>query len=146
MTTVNSASFTAGVDTDLRGKLEAACEALRHQSLIYVHIKAPDLFSHDLQPEGKKAFLEKLDKLLPILEESGAAIAVAADHSTDSNIGSHTADPVPTLFYAPSETDGDEGRQAGEKINFGERACRAGNRARLTGHEFLMKIVSYLDS
>ena len=146
MMTVNSASFTAGVDTDLRGKLEAACDALRHQSLVYVHIKAPDLFAHDLQPEGKKVFLEKLDRLLPILEESGAAIAVAADHSTDSNLGAHTADPGPTLFYAPSEKDRDEGRAAGEKIHFGERACRAGNRSRGTGHEFLMEIVSYLDS
>lgn len=145
MTTVGSAAFTAGVDTDVQGKLEAALDALSRRRLVYVHIKAPDLFSHDFQPEGKKAFLERFDSLLPILEGSDAAIAVAADHSTNSNTGAHTADPVPTLFHAPAEAGGREEGNDCADLNFGESACRSGNRPRCSGHEFLMDIVSYLD-
>ena len=140
LSTVRSASFTAGVDTDVQAKLSAACEALNHQSLVYVHIKATDLFSHDFQPEGKKAFIEKLDTMLPMLESSGAAIALAADHSTNSNTGAHTEDPIPSFFYAPGRAVG----RPAAPINFGETACREGNAPRRIGHEFLLEVVDYL--
>ena len=71
----------------------------------------------------------------------GAAIAVASDHTTDSNTGSHTADPVPTLFYAP---EGGVPR-AETPVHFGEQACREGNAPRRTSHEFLLGIVDYLE-
>jgi 2,3-bisphosphoglycerate-independent phosphoglycerate mutase len=146
LSTVRSASFTAGVDTDVQGKLNAACEALRRQALVYVHIKATDLFSHDFQPEGKKAFIEKLDGLMHIVEDSGAAIALAADHSTDSNSGAHTADPIPAFFYVPGQSAAQAENQQGASINFGEAACRQGNAPRRKGYEFLLEIVDYLES
>lgn len=140
MSTVRSAAFTAGVDTDVNAKMEAAREALRHHSLVYVHIKAPDLFSHDFKPSGKKAFIERVDRSMDILEGSGAAIALTADHSTSSNSGAHTADPVPALFHVPGQAS----PRGGVPVDFGESACRDGSMPRQSGHEFLLKIIAYL--
>lgn len=140
--TVKRDAFTAGTDTDVRGKLEAAREALSESSLVFVHIKAPDLFSHDFRPEGKRDILERIDRALGVLAGSGAAIAIASDHSTDSNTGAHTADPVPALIHVPSA----KAAQLVESVNFGEAACRSGNLPRRTGHRFLKDIIAYLAS
>ena len=77
MDAVTRRGFTASVDTDVEGKLAAARAALAEHELVYVHIKAPDLFSHDFQPEGKKAFIERVDRALGVLEGSGALLALA---------------------------------------------------------------------
>jgi 2,3-bisphosphoglycerate-independent phosphoglycerate mutase len=135
METVTQPGFTASVDTDVEGKLRAARAALDEHALVYVHIKAPDLFSHDFQPEGKKAFIERVDRALGVLEGSDALFALAADHSTDSNTGAHTADPVPVLLYDPRREN------AGAPVSFGESACREGNLPRQTGHEFLQRVL-----
>lgn len=135
--------FTADANTDLEGKLRAAREALADSRLVYVHIKATDLFSHDYQPEGKRDFIERLDRALAVLDGAGAAIALTADHTTDSNTGSHTADPVPVIFCTPEEFGAEP---EGESPNFGETACRSGSLGRLDGHAFLLEILRYLDS
>jgi 2,3-bisphosphoglycerate-independent phosphoglycerate mutase len=132
--------FTADVNTDVRGKLTAALNALEHHQLVYVHIKAPDLFAHDFEPEGKKAFLEQVDQALEILEKSGAVIAIAADHTTDSNTGAHTDDPVPVLISDPGRASS----PAGHPVKFGESACRDGNLPRQTGHQFLLRLLGLL--
>lgn len=140
MRTLTRSGFTASVDTDLEGKLEMAREALAEHALVYVHVKAPDLFSHDFQPEGKKAFIERLDNALGVLEGSGAMLALAADHSTDSNTGAHTADPVPVLLHDPSAA------RPGPAVRFGESACRGGNLPRQTGHAFLRRVLEALQA
>ncbi len=142
MSVIREAGFTADENTDIRAKLNAARAALERYPLVYVHIKATDLFAHDFQPSGKRDFIERIDRAMHMLEGSGAAIALTADHTTDSNTGAHTADPVPVFFYTPSGQPG--GHSHG--INFGETACRAGTMQRQTGHEFLLRIADYLDS
>ena len=138
MEAVTQPGFTASVDTDVEGKLEAARAALDEHALVYVHIKAPDLFSHDFQPAGKKAFIERVDRALGVLEGSDALFALAADHSTDSNTGAHTADPVPVLLHDPRR------EHAGAPVSFGESACREGNLPRQTGHAFLQRVLDVL--
>ena len=140
MDAVTRRGFTASVDTDVEGKLAAARAALAEHELVYVHIKAPDLFSHDFQPEGKKAFIERVDRALGALEGSGALLALAADHSTSSSTGAHTADPVPVLIHDPRR------ERTGDPVAFGESACRAGNLPRQTGHEFLLRVLDALQS
>jgi len=133
--------FTADALTDVEAKLEAALVALQVHDLVYVHIKAPDLFGHDHQPEGKRMFLERIDHALRMLEaQPGLMIAIAADHSTDCNSGSHTADPVPAFFYAPSLS----GQPAGAPVDFGETACAVGNMPRQTSHQFLSRVLETL--
>jgi 2,3-bisphosphoglycerate-independent phosphoglycerate mutase len=132
--------FTAAADTDLFAKMDSALEALENHDLVYVHIKAPDLFSHDHQPENKRDFLELCDEALETLEQAGVMIVVAADHSTDSNTGAHTADPVPALLYNPS-LPGPGSRSA---VNFGEKTCSRGNMPRQSSHELLLRLLNLM--
>jgi 2,3-bisphosphoglycerate-independent phosphoglycerate mutase len=133
--------FTADADTDLDAKMETALQALEDRDLAYVHIKAPDLFAHDHQPAMKKAFLERVDAAMLKLEEAGVIIALAADHSTDSNSGAHTADPVPALLYDPYQ----ERTTLRPSVNFGEAACAAGNMPRQSSHQLLMRLLARME-
>lgn len=129
--------FTADAHTDLQQKMHTAVAAMERHDLVYVHIKAPDLFAHDHDPEGKRDFLERVDSALGILEQAGVMIALSADHSTDSNTGAHTADPVPALLYDPAAiTEG-----AAREVKFGEQACASGNMPRQTGHSLLLSLL-----
>jgi len=132
--------FTAAANTDLQAKMETALTTLEDHDLVYVHIKAPDLFAHDFQPENKRDFLELCDEAVGMLEQAGVLIALAADHSTDSNTGAHTADPVPALLYAPSPTDSSRRRP----VNFGDKACKHGNMPRQSSHELLLRLLDMM--
>jgi 2,3-bisphosphoglycerate-independent phosphoglycerate mutase len=139
MDTVRRREFTASTDTDVRGKFEAARHALDDSDLVFVHIKATDLFSHDFQPLGKRDFIERVDRELAVFDDCDAVFALTADHTTDSNTGAHTADPVPVLIYDPRSPRSGKGA-----VTFGESACRQGNLPRQTGHEFLGRVIAQL--
>ena len=127
--------FTATVNTDLRAKIAAVIASLQDHDMVYIHVKAPDICSHDRQPLVKRDFLQRLDESLQPLLETGAVIAVAADHTTNSNTGFHTADPVPALICKPKPG------HAGDPVKFGESQCRRGNMERQLSGEFLSKVL-----
>ncbi len=143
--TVSDPRFTAGLDTDLKAKMAAVRSALRDHDLVYLHVKAPDICAHDRNPLAKRDFLQRLDAALAPLLESGAIIAIAADHTTDSNSGFHTADPVPALISQPgSGQTPSPGKFAPVKfapVKFGEAACRQGNMPRQLSNEFLLRLI-----
>jgi 2,3-bisphosphoglycerate-independent phosphoglycerate mutase len=132
--------FTAAADTDLQAKMDTVAMLLEEHGLVYVHVKAPDLFAHDHQPENKRRFLECVDEALERLEQAGVMIAIAADHTTDSNSGAHTNDPIPALFYRPAVA----GTSA--PVNFGETLCANGNMPRQNSHQLLETILNSIDS
>ena len=138
--TVSDPRFTGSVDTDLRAKIAAVRSALRDHEIVFLHVKAPDICSHDRKPLAKRDFLQRLDEALEPLLETRAIIAVAADHTTNSNSGFHTADPVPSLISRPGS-----GRSASAvefaPVKFGETACRQGNMSRQISNEFLLKLI-----
>ncbi len=127
--------FTATVDTDLNAKVAAVGVALQDHDMVFMHVKAPDICSHDRQPLAKRDFLQRLDKALGPLLDTGSVIAVAADHSTNCNTGFHTADPVPTLIWEPVS-----GQSVGA-VKFGETACGQGTMERQLSNEFLQKVL-----
>jgi len=133
--TVFDPRFTAAFDTDLDAKMSAVVAALEDHEMVYLHVKAPDICSHDRQPLAKRDFLERLDEAMKVLLPTGAIITVAADHTTDSNSGFHAADPIPALFCLPGAS------HVEEEINFGESACRNGNMERQTSEQFLLRVI-----
>jgi len=135
---ITEPGFTADIDTDLPAKMNAALAALERHDLVYIHIKAPDIFSHDQDPAGKKEFLERVDAALEILLQADVNIAISADHSTDCNTGAHTADPVPALLYAAS------GQGKKRSLVFGETACGCGTMPRQTGHALLLRMLDLM--
>lgn len=134
---ITDSRFTADADTDIDAKFRAALTALERHDIVYVHIKAPDLFAHDHQPELKKMFLERVDRSIGILKQAGVVIALASDHSTDSHSGAHTADPVPALLFGPSNVS----RDSEQLPNFGEKACASGTMPRQSSHQLLLRLL-----
>ena len=127
--------FTADIDTDLDAKIAAVKVALSDHDVVFVHVKAPDICSHDRQPLAKRDFLERLDRALKPLLGMGVTVAIAADHTTDSNTGSHSADPVPALIFQP-----DAGSPV-KPVKFGEKMCKGGNMDRQPSYEFLSRVL-----
>jgi len=132
--------FTASVDTDLHAKIAAVDAALQDYDMVFMHVKAPDICSHDRQPLAKRDFLQRLDAALAPLLDTGVVIAIAADHSTSSITGFHTADPVPALIWQPGSRQSDAS-QTGVPVKFGEAACRQGNMERQLSNDFLMRVL-----
>jgi 2,3-bisphosphoglycerate-independent phosphoglycerate mutase len=99
---ISEAGFTAMPQTDLAGKLAAAASELETSDLVFLHIKGPDICSHDRDPLGKKANLERIDASLSDLKRDDLVIGVTGDHSSDSNRGRHCGDPVPSLLVVPA--------------------------------------------
>jgi len=133
-TVIQQPGFTGMPDTDVTGKFSAAQQALESHDLVYVHIKAPDIFSHSMDAPGKKMFLEQVDRALSDIFEEDYVIAIGADHSTDSNTGQHCGDPVPALLYSMGS------RVDGETV-FGETACMRGGLGRITGNGLLITML-----
>ncbi len=100
---------TGDRNTNIRAKVERAIRALDEYDFVLLHFKATDEFGHDGDFEGKREFIEKLDKELELLlnlDFSKVCLIVTADHSTPVNIRDHTADPVPiTIVYEDVRRD-----------------------------------------
>ena len=126
--------FTAHVDTDLEGKMAAASRALESHDLVFVHLKATDICSHDFDPMAKRDFIERADTALGLLLDPGLITAVTGDHSTDSNTGRHCGDPVPTLLYVP-------GGRKDRCARYGESAAMEGGLGRITGHGLILSVL-----
>jgi 2,3-bisphosphoglycerate-independent phosphoglycerate mutase len=136
--TIQNPGFTADLDTDLDGKVAAALAALQRHDMVYVHVKASDLCAHDRSPLAKRDFLERLDGTLAPLTTAGVVVALSSDHTTNSNSGAHTADPVPSLIFDPLESG------PGCAVKFGETACRTGTMPRQRSFEFLDRVLDKL--
>jgi len=132
---VERPSFTSLPDTDVEAKVDLALSALQQRDLVILHIKGTDICAHDQEPEKKRDLLERIDRALePVCMQPDLVIAVTGDHSTDSNAGRHTGDPVPSLLYAPN------GRRDGCE-RFGETACLCGGLGRITATGFLCSML-----
>jgi len=78
------------------------------------------------------------------LLEQDIVVAVTADHTTDSNSGYHTSDPVPALLF--SRQIQERSGASGSVIEFGESACRTGNMERQSSVQFLKKVIDEMSA
>jgi 2,3-bisphosphoglycerate-independent phosphoglycerate mutase len=137
-TTLVLPGFTSLPDTDLQAKVAAAQAALRRHDLVFLHIKGPDICSHDRDPVAKRDLLERVDAALAPFLDQDLVIGVTGDHSTDSHTGRHTGDPVPALLCAPL------GRRDGCRV-FAEGACMTGGLGRLSGSGFFTSLLDAMN-
>ncbi|MCG6967041.1 MAG: alkaline phosphatase family protein [Chromatiaceae bacterium] len=128
---INQPGFTALPQTNLDGKLAAALAQLDSQDLVFLHIKGPDISSHDCDPMGKRACIERIDRMLGGLPHDDLVIGITGDHSTDSGVGRHCGDPVPAVMVAPN------GRRDAVMV-FGESSCMVGGMGRVSATSFLI--------
>ncbi len=130
--------FTALPDTDLTKKVEITQAALQEHDLVFLHIKGPDICSHDLDPMGKRALLGRIDDAIAPLLGDSLVIGITGDHSTDSNTGRHCGDPVPGLIYGPQ-------CRMDNSSEFGERHCASGGLGRILSSGFLVSLLDQMN-
>lgn len=103
----------------------------------YIHIKETDLPGHDNKPLEKKEMIEFVDKTLfkyirKIAPPNGIKVVVTGDHSTPCKLKSHSADPVPVLFYNNGDVP--------EEKYFNEKEAKRGRLGRVVGNDLLKKV------
>ena len=130
--------FTASSDTDLAAKFEAVRDALTKHDMVYLHIKATDIYSHNRDATGKQVFLEAIDSIMEKTAlEDDLVIGITADHSTDSNTGNHCGEPVPSLLHAP-------GCRIDNVKHFSELDCIQGGLGRIEANGFLFSMLDLM--
>ena len=114
---------TGLADTNLKAKFLAVKKAVKRYNFIFLHIKATDTFSHDGDFQGKKRFIEKIDKEIETLFElKNILIVVTADHSTCCSDKDHCVKPVPILIFG-------NGKNSANR--FSEKDCKKGKLGRI---------------
>lgn len=126
---------TGYIDTNYRGKAEAALAALERVDYVYLHVEAPDEASHGGNLEHKLQAIEDFDAevvgvvLEGIKKFGDYRILCTPDHPTPVARMTHTADPVPFVIYAGEDRvnsgvagyDEESARQSGLLLDDGFR-------------------------
>lgn len=105
MNVIDVEGATGYIDTNFKGKAEAAIKALKDGAdFVYVHMEAPDECGHRAEIENKVKSIEIIDEqvLGPILEAfkgEDIRILICPDHPTPLALKTHTSNPVPYLIY-----------------------------------------------
>ncbi|MBQ7696537.1 MAG: cofactor-independent phosphoglycerate mutase [Lentisphaeria bacterium] len=99
---------TGFVDTNYKGKLEAALGALEDHDLVYLHVEAVDECSHIGDLELKLRAIADFDREIvsPLLEalagRNDVNVAVLPDHPVPLRLRKHTTTPVPLAIRGPA--------------------------------------------
>lgn len=129
---------TGYIDTNYRGKAEAALETIRTHDYVYVHVEAPDEAGHSGDSRIKLKAIEDFDRevVSTIVEaaknRTDLAVLVTCDHRTPLEKRTHTREPVPFAWWGP-------GVQSDRVTVFSEKAAEEGAIDPIKGHE-LMKL------
>lgn len=124
---------TGYIDTNFKGKGEAAVEALESMDYVYVHVEAPDEAGHNGDAAMKVKAIEDFDDMVvgTVLEfarkREDVAVLVACDHRTPIDIRTHTREPVPFAFFGPGVTPDGMSGYSERQGEHGSISLNAGN-------------------
>lgn len=105
MKSIDVEGSTGNLDTNWKGKTDAALKALLSDGydFVYLHMEAPDEMGHQGSVEKKIKAIEHVDEvvgwLLDGLSGTPFTMAVLPDHATPICIKTHSSEPVPFLVY-----------------------------------------------
>jgi len=106
MNVVNVEGATGYIDTNFKGKADAAIEAFKNGSdFVYIHVEAPDECGHRGEVENKVKSIELIDRLIigPVVNylktQGDFKVLVTPDHATPLAVRTHTNDPIPFMIY-----------------------------------------------
>ena len=128
---------TGLIDTNYEGKVQAVKDNIADESLIYLHIEAPDEASHMGKLELKLEAIERIDRRVvgPLIEylreENDARLLLATDHITGIKSRTHERGPVPFAIFEPQRTGKDP------RNDFSEKSAAKTGREFPNGHELM---------
>ncbi|MEM3700299.1 MAG: 2,3-bisphosphoglycerate-independent phosphoglycerate mutase [Candidatus Bathyarchaeia archaeon] len=127
--------------TNYLGKAKAATNALANCDFVLLHVKAPDVASHDGNVKLKIKVIEEIDKMVGYLlnnvDANSTYLAVTADHTTSLVTGEHEGDPVPIAITGPYV-------RCDDVKEFSERACVKGGLNRIRGMDLTPILMNFL--
>lgn len=116
----------------ISSEFHTVAEHWEKYDFFFVHVKYTDSRGEDGDFEGKKAVIEEADAALPILLGlKPDVLIVTGDHSTPSQLASHSWHPVPTLLWAPGTVRPDAANA------YGESECSRGGLGRFSATELM---------
>ncbi|MEM3090753.1 MAG: 2,3-bisphosphoglycerate-independent phosphoglycerate mutase [Candidatus Bathyarchaeia archaeon] len=137
--TVKGATGTP--QTDYIAKAKAAVQALKENDLVLLHVKAPDVASHDGNVKQKVEVIEKIDRMLSYIlnkvDLGETYVALTADHTTSCVTRNHEGDPVPVAIMGPYVRSDDV-------EEFSERACAKGGLGRIRGKDLMPILINLI--
>jgi 2,3-bisphosphoglycerate-independent phosphoglycerate mutase len=106
MDVVKVPGATGYIDTNYKGKADAAIEALKDHDFVYLHVEAIDECSHMGDLKLKMKAIEDFDSqivgpVMSALKGEDVAFAVLPDHPVPINLRKHTRTPVPVAICGP---------------------------------------------
>ncbi len=113
---------TGYLDTNYKGKADAALKALRDVDFVYIHVEAPDEAGHSGKIADKIRAIEDFDRLVVGTVLRGARalgdyrILLLPDHPTPVELRTHTGDPVPFVLFDSRDVRKNEGIEFNEEI------------------------------
>ena len=125
----------------IKERMNLLKKALKENNFVIVHIKGPDEFGHDGDFNGKKEFIERIDRELePILnlDFSRVCLILTGDHSTPVMVREHTADPIPVIILH-------EGVRVDEVKQFSEFEAYKGGLCRIRGMDLTNIALDLID-
>ncbi|MBN1292095.1 MAG: cofactor-independent phosphoglycerate mutase [Candidatus Latescibacteria bacterium] len=127
---------TGYIDTNYRGKAEAALKILETRDFVYLHVEAPDEAAHNGDVKMKIKAIEDFDSIVVgiILEtlksRNDMAVLLTCDHRTPVVERTHTREPVPFCYYGP-------GVEKDNMTSYSEKAAESGVVKMIKGHKLL---------
>lgn len=141
MEVINVPGATGFLDTNYRGKAEAALRMLKKHAAVFVHVEAPDECGHMGDIKGKIRAIEDFDKkivghILSKMKKRGQRfrVLVLPDHPTPIKFMTHTIDPVPFVIY-------DSGVKKKGLAGYSEKALKSAKGKILSGHHLIDKLI-----
>lgn len=137
---IDVAGATGWLDSNFRGKAEAALKFLKKKDFVFVHLEATDEAGHKGDAAAKVKAIELIDSEIvgPIAEGLKGAdwrLLVTPDHATPLETRTHSHDPVPYFIY-------DSARPAQGGAPYTEAAALASGNFLETGWDLMPSFLS----
>lgn len=124
---LNVKGATGYLDTNYKGKANAALRALKSCDFVYVHVEAPDEAGHNGSIRDKVRAIEDFDAKIvaPVMRGlrkfDSYRVLLMPDHFTPISVRTHTAEPVPFVIYS---SDNKAGAKKSGTSAYSENICR----------------------